>query len=575
MDKPAGPDARSDGSQEGAAGPERRNGVVTEESLGLEGLWAIYQQSPDAVLFTSPDGRIFAANPAASQMFQMNEAEICALGRQGLADESDPRWKALLEERARVGAVKGAVARMRRADGSLMEVEMSAQIFTDAEGKLRSCTICRDVTERSRLQGELEASEQRYHVTLDALEGAVIKYRVDGSALVPTVMNRAAQRLFGRDAAEFGSFLASGVEFAVNEAGEPLSREEFPPAIAARTGNAVEGAVIGIPSSGGSVTWLRVNANPLLDEDGRVSRVVTSAIDVTEQRRVQSELERTKDRFAAMVEHGSDLIVITGADRCLRYASPSIERILGLRPEEHIGRPVWELVHPDDRERLGGIFADLKSRPGDSAKFEARLLHEDGTFRYFVVTQTNLLDDPAVEGFVGNANDISERVAMEQRLAHQATHDALTGLSNRSILREQLTSCLAQSERAEIANALLYIDLDGFKAINDTHGHLTGDQLLIEVGRRLSNVARQSDTVARLGGDEFAVLAQCMSRREAEDLGERIQAVLCEPFRLHDVTVEVGASIGVALVAPAFTADELLATADRRMYRAKMSSRTR
>src|SRR5205085_9622159 len=182
------------------------------------------------------------------------------------------------------------------------------------------------------------------------------------------------------------------------------------------------------------------------------------------------------------------------------------------RAEDVVGKNLSELLHPEDRRRVFTTIADAHREGRDSVLVECRVLHVDGDYRQAESAVSTMLDDPEVNGVILNTRDISERKALEDELARQAFHDSLTRLANRALLRDRIAHALARSERRRRALAVLWLDLDGFKLVNDSLGHKGGDELLVAVAGRLVECIRPTDTAARLGGDEFAVLL--------EDLGD-------------------------------------------------------
>ena len=218
-----------------------------------------------------------------------------------------------------------------------------------------------------------------------------------------------------------------------------------------------------------------------------------------------SDLRASERRFRSLVQNSSDLITVTGPDGRLVYVSPGAHRVLGAGPETWIGRSAGELVHPDDMASVYAQYASIKDVPGGMTVYEGRFAHHDRQWRWFEVSMLNLLDDPAVGGIVGNARDITEERAFQQRLRHQAHHDSLTQLANRDLFHQRIGEALAAGQPERLC--VLLIDLNEFKAVNDTLGHAAGDALLMVVAERMSARVRPGDTVARLGGDEFAVLA--------------------------------------------------------------------
>jgi diguanylate cyclase (GGDEF)-like protein/PAS domain S-box-containing protein len=280
-------------------------------------------------------------------------------------------------------------------------------------------------------------------------------------------------------------------------------------------------------------------------------------------------------RFRSLVQSSSDVTALLGPSREILYLSPAARRVLGYVPEEQLGTDAFAAIHPEDVTKARETFAHVLEVPERAALMEVRLRHADGSWRWVEISSANLLADPNVAGVVLNLRDVSERKALEEQLRFQALHDPLTGLANRALLSRLLAQALAAAARRPRQVALLYIDLDDFKCINDTLGHEAGDQLLVQVAQRLRAGVRREDTPARLGGDELAVLAEGLSRREAAELAERLLAGLAAPFELAGQPITIGASVGIAQAAPEESAEDLLRHADIAMYIAKTSGKGR
>ncbi len=420
-----------------------------------------------------------------------------------------------------------------------------------------------------------------------------------------------------------------------------------------------------------------------------------------ELRLSESELRQSAQRFQALVQHASDIIMVISSDALVRYVSPAFESILGYPASEAVGMHSLELINPTELENVRSAMAqDPKATAAGS--YEARLLHRDGSWRWFDVIVTDLSKDPSVEGWVANLRDITERKAQEaalneaqeafrhafddapigiglvdmvghiqranramaellgrsqdelvgiqildlthpddrtvsqdfreqlerkevdsyrlekryvrpdgtlvwaslsvsvvrdlegnpmyqigqleditdrkalaDRLAYEAAHDSMTGLSNRSSFTDRVTQALARRERNRLV-AVLFIDLDHFKVVNDSLGHALGDELVVTVAQRLRSAIRPGDVIARFGGDEFVVLCENLSGAEAVSaLAERLLAAVAEPITLTTDEVFVTASIGIAVSDAESTAETLLRHADAAMYQAKNDGRAR
>jgi diguanylate cyclase (GGDEF)-like protein/PAS domain S-box-containing protein len=257
-------------------------------------------------------------------------------------------------------------------------------------------------------------------------------------------------------------------------------------------------------------------------------------------------------------------------DTTIRYQTPSVERVLGYAPAELVGTRLVDLLHPDDRPVALAFITRAVNQLGASPPVGWRVQHADGSWLHVETIGNNLLQDPNVGAFVLTMRDVSERTALEVELRHQAFHDPLTGLPNRALLHDRLEQAIRLAHRDGGPLALLLMDLDRFKEVNDTLGHQQGDALLQQVCQRLRDALRASDTVARLGGDEFAVLLPETDEAGATAVARQLLRVLEQPFLLEGQPVDVGASLGLALH-PAHGTDAatLLRRADVAMYVAK------
>jgi len=281
-------------------------------------------------------------------------------------------------------------------------------------------------------------------------------------------------------------------------------------------------------------------------------------------------------RFRSLVQHSSDVIMVTRPNGTMRFVSPSASRVFGYEPAALLGRPLATLLHPADRDRATQLFAEVVAGPGVIGPVEWRFRQADGSWLHAEILATNLLGDPTVRGIVLNTRDVSERKRLEEQLTHQAFHDPLTGLANRALFRDRVSHALALAQRQGHPITVLFLDLDDFKRVNDSLGHAEGDRLLIAAAERFESCARAADTVSRLGGDEFAILIEHVAGSDGRpELLQRLEEAMTYPFALSGNQVQVSASIGVATASPGDTADDLLRNADVAMYAAKRRGKGR
>lgn len=288
------------------------------------------------------------------------------------------------------------------------------------------------------------------------------------------------------------------------------------------------------------------------------------------------DLRRREASFRALVQHSSDMLLIVGPDSRIRYQTPAVERLLGYRSAELVGRRLVELVHPDDAQTVAAFIDRVAATQRRLGPAEWRFRCADGSWLHAETVATNLLRDAHVGGIVLTTRDVTERKRAEAEWRHRAYHDPLTNLPNRAFFMDRLQSSLAAGQRRSDAVAVLFVDLDGFKEVNDTLGHEAGDRLLVELADRLRRALREQDVIARLGGDEFAiVLVDVVEPNDAVQTAERILDRLREPVLLDGQPIPIRASIGIALGTPGRDRpDTVLRQADSALYAAKRAGKS-
>ncbi len=421
-----------------------------------------------------------------------------------------------------------------------------------------------------RLHEETRRHMRQLAQIVESSHDAIFSTDRDGTVLS---WNGGAGQIFGRGAAEMlgGSFLRLLPPDEL-DAGRELLRRVL-------DGERLEQHDAEWCGGDGGRIAVRVSASPMRDVRGAVVGVSAIAQDVTEQRRSLVALERERGRLAGAEEIGR---MGNWEWDCAADAiewSDQLYRLFGVSREDfRATRSAYvELVHPEDRpaldEHLERAFALRRYDP-----IEHRIVRPDGEVRHIMLRGRVVEDDDGtLVRIVGVALDITERKLAEdaikasrEALSHQAHHDALTGLPNRTLLRDRADRALQRGRRDGSRTCLLFLDVDRFKVVNDSLGHAAGDQLLVQIAARLDEALRPADTVARFGGDEFAVLCEDMAEeQDGVAIAERALAALAQPFGVAGRELAVTVSIGVALSTPASSAESLLRDGDVAMYRAK------
>lgn len=314
--------------------------------------------------------------------------------------------------------------------------------------------------------------------------------------------------------------------------------------------------------------WMEETASNLLDT--AVGGVVCNLRDITDRVRAEAALRASESRYRAIADNAEEGLWVTAPDGRGVYVNTRMVEILGLGEDEILGRPLLDVLHAPDRRVTRARPAT--PAPRASERYEVTYAHPDGRDRILSVSEAPLDDAGGVhEGSLAMVSDVTDARRLEDELRRAALHDSLTGLPNRALLLDRLQHALARETRG---TAVLFVDLDRFKIVNDARGHAAGDDLLKGMADRLRASVRPADTVARFGGDEFLVVCEDVDEQAARGLAQGLLAALEQPFRVAGGEAALTASIGVA-VSPAASADALLRQADTAMYAAKVAGRSR
>jgi diguanylate cyclase (GGDEF)-like protein/PAS domain S-box-containing protein len=328
----------------------------------------------------------------------------------------------------------------------------------------------------------------------------------------------------------------------------------------------------------GHIVWVSEKAAVIRDNTSGTLYWQGVMVDITERKRAEDALLASERKFRTIFDAAAIGVLQLGMDGIIQEANPTLEQLGDYEPGALNGVPLSDLLDPQDTRSIE-VFAEMAAGRRDRCDMEHRFLRSDGSFVWCRTVMTLVCDETGAPAYsIGMLENISDRKQTEEELVRRAVHDSLTGLPNRQLFLDRLSVALAQSERRPGSEvAVIFLDLDRFKKVNDSLGHHAGDQLIVAVADRLTQAVRPADTVARLGGDEFVVLVGGVaSEEDGAQLATRLGGVLKAPFSLEGRKVRITASLGVALSGdPLMHPDDLVRDADAAMYRAKEAGRDR
>jgi diguanylate cyclase (GGDEF)-like protein/PAS domain S-box-containing protein len=456
----------------------------------------------------------------------------------------------MIYNRASFGALGVASAENRKWNeetASLLRI--SGEIFVNA-------------IQRHRAEAALRASEEQHRLLFERNLAGVYRTTIDGRILD---CNEAMARILG-----FSSREELMERSATELYQKPAERSDYIAIL--RRDRMMTSNEISLRRKDGQPCWLLESVH-LLGGDPEI--LEGTVIDITDRKRAEDALRESEARYRLMTENSTDMISRTSNKGIILYASDASRRLLGYEPSELTGRSFLDFVFEADRDEVRHL-SSLIHESGPTT-FAYRVEKKDGSLIWFETTSRSLRDVVTgdIREIVGVSRDITERKNVEEQIEFQAYHDALTGLPNRRLFRDRLTIALAHARRLKRPLAVMFLDLDRFKVVNDTLGHSVGDELLKAIGLRLQASLREEDSIARMGGDEFTVLlADLKSSEQAAKIALKVLDTIAQPLQIEGTELFITTSIGIALFPnDGETAEVLLANADHAMYRAKDAGR--
>ena len=546
----------------------RYNHVLDALNDAVSKTEAIVKNAADAIIiFTTDTLRIISANPGASLIFGYSGASLKQMSvpdllpiQKSANSSGDNSEQALLRALRSSSQVE---ITGRKANGSLVTLEA---VITQSSARQENFYIgtFRDISERKRYENKLRRAEENFRSIFEnAVEGIFRTTRQGGYLQA----NPALAKIYGFDSPE--ELMRHYEDISQQLYVEPGRREEFIRLLS--DNEAIFDFESAIRRKDGSIIWISENARALRDAQGKVVCYEGTVMDITQRRAMQQALDRQMALFGQLFEDSPLAIALVDTVGRIVEINGAFESLFVYRRGDILGKDNRLFIVPEEQmSEVNSVRQRILE--GETVQRESFRRTSEGK-----IVPVNILGHPVrIGGEITNIfwiyQDISERKEFERQITHQAFHDSLTGLPNRSLFRERLGRALERAKRRpDYHFAAMLIDLNKFKWVNDSLGHQAGDALLVEIASRLGTCVRRVDTVARLGGDEFAVLLEeFRTSKEVVTVANRIQKEICRPFLWSDKEILSGASVGIVLHTKEYLrAEDVVRDADIAMYKAK------
>jgi len=545
-----------------------------------ERLNQILNSAGEGICSLDSEGRITFANQAVTRMTGWKFAEL--IGRhmhvtlhQPKADGSSfPEEDCPICETWKEG-VEHTVADevFWRRNLSSFPIEYVSTPIYDGTEPSGAVVVFRNVTEHKRATEALRVSENFSETILTSVSEGIIVYDRElryraWNKVMEELTGLPSEQIIGSSALDlFAQFMLPGIEHLLVRAlrGERVTSED---------------THYQVPQTGRE-GWMSATFSPHTSPEGETIGVVGIVRDISARKLAEEDLRVSEERYALAANAANDGLWDLDLITQKVYYSPRWKSMLGYDDGEvsDSTQEWFSRVHPEDLSDFNAAIGKHIQSEAPQFESEHRMLHKDGSYRWMLTRGLAMRNDKGkAYRIAGSQTDITERKRAEEQLLYDAFHDGLTGLPNRALFTDRLDRALERAKRRDdFTVAVLFLDLDRFKVVNDSLGHMTGDQLLIGVARRLEGALRHVDTVARLGGDEFVILLEDIEDiNHATRSAERIQSQLREPFILDSSEVFTSASIGIAVSTAGYSrAEDIIRDADIAMYRAKASGKAR
>ncbi|MCQ6276964.1 PAS domain S-box protein [Bacillus sp. V3B] len=527
---------------------------------------AVFDSTTDAIDLLDLDGNVIELNPAFEELYGWKRDEVIGKPLCTVPHDLVPQYKDMIVRVKKGEKINGIETTRIKKDRNTIEVSVTLSVIRDENGNIvGTSSIARDITKQKHLEASLKESKGRYRKLVEMSPEPIVVH-TEG---IMRYVNKAGVKVFG---------IKSPKELI----GKPVLNfvhPDYREKVVERMKNLkTEGNIIDLMEEkiirfDGSIIDVEVTGVGVIYKGKPSAQLILR--DITARKRAEEALRQNEEKYRLIAENMTDLVAIMDINGMVNYASPSHEFVLGYAPEVYEGNHGFDLIHPDDLPNVQSQFIEMLLSKGEKV-IEFRFKHVKDNWVWVEAKGKPILDgDGNLLHFLIVARDIMERKMYREKLIHMAYHDTLTGLPNRRLFNERLEQSLKEAVRYNRNMAVIYMDMDKFKHINDNLGHDVGDELLKHFAQRVKGCLRVNDTLARQGGDEFTILLpEIQGEQDVLQIVNRILASLQEPWKIREHVFKTTSSIGVAVYpANGTTSHELMKNADIALYKAKEDGR--
>ncbi|MBE6184429.1 PAS domain S-box protein [Bacillus ginsengihumi] len=528
---------------------------------------SLFNSAGDAIDITDLDGNIIDVNPAFEELYGWKREEIIGKPLPVIPSNNRLRFQSKVDRTKQLGKYyKDMEVTCVKKDGSYIDVSLTFSPIRDMHGSIIGTSgITRDITEKKQLELSLKESEERYRLLVESSPEPIIVYQ-KGKILYA---NLACIKLLG----------VSSLEELINKSIMNYVHPDFAQITEERFQQIKE---VGIVQETTEKKLIRKNGTSVDVEATGISirhygkpAFLMMYHDLTKRKQTEQALLQSEEKYRLIAENMTDLVCILDQEGYFKYASPSHETVLGFPSEAYVGKKGREWMHTDDFLKVRKILDEM-IKTKEAGVFEYRFRDVTKNWLWLEAKVTPIFEkDGRFKHFLLVSREISERKMYEEQLAHMAYHDTLTGIANRRVINHQLERALSNAKSQGHKIAVLYLDLDHFKKINDSLGHDVGDELLKQFTNKVQNCLSKDDVFARQGGDEFIILlTKIKEEQEAVNIAKSILTTFQEPWKVREYTFQTTSSIGISCFPDdGVTGHKLLQHADFALYEAKRAGR--